>query len=119
MMLKATAAEASDILHRFPAYDLLTLTPTGDWNILLSESELLSRDFAEHRLQRNLSLITVSGVCMSGAENIGRKICAAILCAGIRIFAVSLCDLALALVISTQDADRIFHLIETIEPLAL
>ena len=104
----------------FPRRLALTRSPAGDYTLLCTETDLDSGLTAlpsalPRRICRGLSHITVSGVCMSAAENKGRRICAAIARDGIPLYAPSLCDLALSFAVPTDDAKRVLdRIVETV-----
>ena len=106
----------------FPGRLSFTLSPGGDASIVLPDGELDAGlaalpQAARIHVHRGLTSISASGVCMSGAENKARHICAALSRAGIPLRSLSLCDLAAAITVDEPDADQAFEIVCEAVPL--
>ena len=106
----------------FPRRLSFTLSPGGNASVVLPESELDAGlaalpETAEIHIRHGLTAISAAGVCMSGAENKARHICAALSRAGIPPRSLSLCDLAVAITVDEQNADQAVEIVCETVPL--
>lgn len=106
----------------FSQYISLVLSPDGTATLLLPE-DVLPRWLAAlppntaPQVDRGLTYIRASGVCMGGAENKARHILAALAGAGIHPYLPSICDLGLSFAVAEAQAERAITLICAAVPL--